>query len=173
MHKYSNSLMIGATGMLTDAAAWVAQRSSRMVLVSRSAPRSPLANHPGVVALSADWRDGDKFFRAIARADGFIDTQLAVLWIHGNGAQAKRRVLQELSALDCLIVDIRGSAALTELDHPKGAIGGGRSTARHITVTLGSVPTAAGRRWLSWEEISTGVIDAIVAGESRVVGWLT
>lgn len=161
--------MIGATGMLSGTAAWVAERSERTVLVSRNAPQSPLANRSNVVALSADWRNLDEFLQVLARADGFGDVQLAVLWMHSDGAQAKQHVLKELSNFDCLIVDVQGSSTLTEVDRPAGACDPAKR-ARLITVKLGAVKTAADRRWLTWDEISNGTIAAIEAGESRVVG---
>jgi len=170
--RFSNTLMIGATGMLHDAAAWVAERSERLVLVSRGAGQSSLAELPNVVTVSADWRRPDAFIDSIARADGFVGVQLAVLWIHGNGTEAKRRVLQHLSRLDCLVVNVQGSTALADLKAAAQRRRTPGAGARPITVTLGAVRTGSGQRWLTWDEISAGVIDAIEAEEDRIIGWL-
>lgn len=157
MPRFSNSLMIGATGMLHDAAAWAAERSERLVLVSREAGQSALAALHNVVAVSADWRRPDAFVDAISDADAFAGVQLAVLWIHGNGSEAKRRVEHALAGQDCLIVDVQGSIALADLKAAERPGRGLGAKARSITVTLGAVRTGTGQRWLTWEEISAGV----------------
>lgn len=172
MSKFSTSLMIGGTGMLSGAATWMAERSDRLVVVSRRAVQSPLAKRSNVAALSADWRHFDEFADTLARAGGFKDMQLAVLWMHRDGEQAKQRVLEELSSHDCLIVNVRGSAALAELGDTGEATRGFGARARLVTVTLGAVPTATGQRWLTWDEISDGTITAIETGKSGVVGRL-
>lgn len=41
-----------------------------------------------------------------------------------------------------------------------------------VTVRLGSVATATGRRWLTHEEISAGAVAALADGRPRVVGEL-
>ena len=164
--------MIGATGMLQDVATWAAERSTRLLLVAREAARSPLSKHPQVSALSADWRHPDVFVSKIAREGGFIGTELAVLWMHGDGAETKRQVLRKLSPIDCLTVLVQGSNQPGRLRRANGETCMTGSNARSITVTLGAIQTQAGRRWLTWPEISTGVIGAIEAEESRVVGQL-
>lgn len=170
--EYTNSLVVGATGMLQEATVWVAERSEKLVLISRNAPESHLAARSNVVALSADWTNAHAFTKTIAGAGGFTDTQLAVLWMHGNGVLAKRQVLGELTKLDCLIVHVQGSTALANLRGVVANASASGSNATSITVTLGAIGTDAGQRWLTWAEISAGVIEAIEAKESRIVGGL-
>jgi hypothetical protein len=41
-----------------------------------------------------------------------------------------------------------------------------------VTVRLGSVPTASGRRWLTNPEIGAGAVVALETGQSNIVGEL-
>ena len=73
----STTLMIGATGMLRDAAIWVAARSDRLILVSRQNLSAPLFDLHNVQSVIADWREPKAFIQALKSVDGFSGTKLA------------------------------------------------------------------------------------------------
>jgi NADPH:quinone reductase-like Zn-dependent oxidoreductase len=170
--EFDNVLMVGATGMLGEAVEQVAARAGRVVVVARGAARSSLAARDRVVPVSADWRNADDFMRAIEAANGLDGVDLAVLWMHATGAEAKRRLLARLARGQCLVVDVVGSAALRDLRRLKPQSEALGPDALRVTVVLGAIPTAGGHRWLDWPEISQAVIAAIDDRESRVVGEL-
>ncbi|WP_425101839.1 hypothetical protein [Tropicibacter sp. S64] len=167
---FTKALMIGATGMLGEATDWVSAHAGQVLLVARAAAVSPLAHRENVVPVAADWRDAEAFERAIAAADGFHGVDLAVLWMHGTGAEAKRRVLARLASQRCLVVDVLGSAVLKDLRQLEARSEVLGPAARRVTVVLGAMPTATGHRWLDWPEISRAVIASIEEGRGRVVG---
>lgn len=164
--------MIGATGMLRDAAIWVAARSNRLILVSRQNLSAPLFDLHNVQSVIADWREPKAFIQALKSVDGFSGTKLAVLWMHNDGSETKKSILGELSATECFIISVEGSAALSEVDRPKPEAEQIGENGRLVKVVLGAKETNSGKRWLTWPEISNGVIRAIKAEESQIVGTL-
>jgi hypothetical protein len=159
--------------MLSAAAEWVADRSGGIILVSRNASSSSLSRRSNVEALDLDWRDPLPFVNAIAETGMFESVELAVIWIHGSGAEAARRLLVALSDRPCLIVQVRGSQALKDIGTGQEPPFKMRGLARLITVTLGAKWEAGWKRWLTWDEISAGVVTAITARESQVIGSLS
>ncbi|QND45963.1 hypothetical protein HB780_09630 (plasmid) [Rhizobium lusitanum] len=171
--EFDASLLIGTTGMLTAAAEWVVGRSGRVILVSRNASSSTLCRYNNVEALDLDWRDPLPFVSTIVEMPRFESAQLAVIWIHGSGAEAAQRLLVALSHRPCLIVQVRGSQALQDIGTRQDPPFEMRGRARLITVTLGAKWEAGRKRWLTWDEISAGVVTAINARESQVIGTLS
>ncbi|XKM37952.1 hypothetical protein A4U53_001975 (plasmid) [Rhizobium ruizarguesonis] len=171
--EFDASLLIGATGMLTAAAEWVAERSVSVILVARNASSSPLCSRNNVKSLDLDWRDPLPFVSAIVEASMFESVQLAVIWVHGSGVEAAQGLLPALSQRPCLIVQVRGSQALHDIGTRQDPPFEMRGRARLITVTLGAKWKAGRKRWLTWDEISAGVVTAINARESQVIGSLS
>lgn len=170
---FDTSLLVGATGMLSAAAEWVATRSDKVILVSRGASSSSLSCRENVEALDLDWRDPIRFASTIRSVGMFEKVELAVLWIHGNGAEAAQWLLAELSRRPCLIVQVSGSQAIKDLERRDVLPFDIRGQARLITVTLGAKWEAGRKRWLTWEEISAGVVVAIDTRESCAIGSLS
>ncbi|GAB5387642.1 MAG: short-chain dehydrogenase [Alphaproteobacteria bacterium] len=171
-HKYRSSLIIGGTGMLGDASRWIADRSEQTVLLSRTVADSPLASHPRITALAADWTQSDKMMRSLDDCvEDWQRIDLALIWMHRTGDDALQQVMQRLSDTTALVVHVQGSQALSTLPkNPPEATPLG--TARLITVILGAVRENHASRWLTWEEISTHVISAIRQKQSLIAGTL-
>lgn len=165
--RFRRVLLVGTTGMLAEAARWLAERAEHTVLVARTAHRSPLATLPHVVPVSADWQDAAAFVHAVRAAGGLTQTTLAVLWMHQTGEAAREAILAALADAPCLVVCVHGSTAFPTLQSRAPAR---RGRSRVVRVALGAVPTATGPRWLTWPEISAGVLAAVKDGENRVVG---
>lgn len=171
---FERSLLVGTTGMLAHAARWVIDRSQKSFLVARHASAvGELVSSTAVFPLDLDYRDTSVFMRGLEQSGALAGTDLAVLWIHDSGAEAARALDEVLAGNSGLIVTVRGSQRLSKLAgapaHERRTTGG---AVRRVTVTLGSKPQGGGRRWLTWDEMSNGVIDAICAGEDRIVGDL-
>jgi len=160
--------------MLAKTAKWVIERSATSFLVARRASAArEIVSKRSVTALDLDYRDASGFLRGLGEADALSRIDLAVLWIHDAGAEAAYALIDALASQPCLIAYVRGSQRLAEL---AGASRDADSTicgaAKLVTVTLGAKKHGGRMRWLTWDEISDGVIDAISAGESRIVGNL-
>ena len=81
-------------------------------------------------------------------------------------------VIDALSDRACTIVTVHGSTDLSAMrtDMEQGPASAGQP--KRIRVFLGLKSEGAGVRWLTWEEISGGVIAAIEQGADTVVGDL-
>lgn len=172
--SFKRSLLVGTTGMLAQAARWVADRSQKTFLVARHAHGAgEILSSTAIVPLDLDYRDTSGFLGGLEQSGALEGTDLAILWFHDSGFDAAQALVDALADTSCLIVTVRGSQNLSDL---AGSAAGAPDTAggasRRVTVILGAKTEGGRRRWLTWEEISTGVIDAICAGEDRIVGDL-
>lgn len=166
--RYPHALVVGGTGMLRGAALHLARTSVVSVIARDTGNLESLVRDSGgwVRAISVDYRDTGALVAALRNSierDSTID--LAVCWIHSDAPDALRA-----------IVDTIGREAMPpKLFH---VLGSGMTPARelsgvaHRTVMLGRiVEPGGGWRWLTNDEISRGVIDAIETNrETSVVG---
>ena len=97
--RFAHALVIGGTGMLRQAASWLAERATTTTMIARDAHRLACFReaHPAgcVHTASLDYHDDDLLRSAIAEAthrSGPIDMALA--WIHGTASRAPRTVAQ-------------------------------------------------------------------------------
>jgi hypothetical protein len=158
--KAEAALIIGGTGMLQEATRWLIARSPKTVLVARRASRFE-TNNSSVNAIDADWNDptfSGKVRSAIEDTGTITD---ALLWIHDPEPV--------LTWLLPLLPHARVVVVLGSMDGRPKLI---KSAANVVTVRLGSVPTASGRRWLTNAEIGAGAIGALQTGQSNIVGKL-
>lgn len=177
MPEFQHALIVGGTGMLRQASAFVAARARRVTLVARGAVRAAAELGLGHdSALPLDWRHSDAFGSALRQrsaALGPID--LALLWLHDDGQHALEALLRDLSRAPVLVVHVLGSA---DADPGAGNAAIRSLAIRHgpisyVTVVLGSKPgVGGGRRWLTDAEISAGAIAAISTGRDVRVGDL-
>jgi hypothetical protein len=175
--EFQHALIVGGTGMLLQASAFVAARARRVTLVARGAAQAAAELGLGSdAALPLDWRHADAFGSALrqrAAALGAID--LALLWLHDDGQQALEALLRDLAQAKALVVHVLGSA---DADPGAGNAAIRSLAMRHgllsyVIVVLGSTPgVGGGRRWLTDAEISAGTIAAIRTGRDVMVGDL-
>ncbi|MEN2977383.1 hypothetical protein P7L78_26840 [Tistrella bauzanensis] len=179
--RFHTALMIGATGMLRAALDAVATRSERVLAVSRHAglslrhrPVSPGDGMAPIVPLDLDWQQPDSFMTGIEAAIEGARLDLVVIWMHGSGQEALRRLLRQLAGRpDCLVVHVLSSAAgdAAAFRAALSREAGGPVLCRYRTVKLGAIMNGLSfDRWLTHEEISRGVIRAILTAEDVVVG---
>jgi NAD(P)-dependent dehydrogenase (short-subunit alcohol dehydrogenase family) len=173
----NHALIVGGTGMLREVALQLARGGSRISVIGRD--RSKLATLEGqssglVRGISLDYRDSKPLLgelEAAMQRDGPID--LAVCWIHSDALDAPIIVAQAIASTTHppRYLHVLGSASADP----------SRADERHKqletlpgivrrTVILGFVIDAeAGSRWLTNEEISRGVIDAIESDRPETV----
>lgn len=161
------ALLIGATGMLADAARAVCARTDTAVVIARRASARPRAD--ATLPIDADWSDEPAFARALDRAARHGPFDLALVWMHPR-APALRARLAALMAPDAVFVEVLGSRA----SRP-GGIAEERLEAmrahpriRYRQVRLGFAIEAGARRWLTHEEISRAAIDALDTDETVI-----
>ncbi|MEU4741398.1 hypothetical protein AB0G02_13170 [Actinosynnema sp. NPDC023658] len=169
------ALVLGGTGMLKGCADELLAQGWRVVLPSRrperalgSAARAALrgrghvphttrAGDAGRVAVAADWaRPAELADRVRAVVDRPAD--LLVAWVHASYRAAVLRAVAPLLAPHAPVVEVHDSGAIHPVRGvPDPALEG------HPTqqVVLGFVRHGAGIRWLSHEETSIGVLEAV------------
>ncbi|CAN7342572.1 hypothetical protein LJR164_001960 [Phenylobacterium sp. LjRoot164] len=149
-------LVVGGTGMLTGLVEALAGDGGRLSLLSRSA-----SQHPG--GFDCDYHDEAAFGRALAAAierSGPID--LAVAWFHTLKIAAPRLLAEQVRGR---MFQVLGSAT-ADPAHPHrlataAAVADGLATCRLRQVVLGFRVIDGCSRWLTNDEISDGVLDAV------------
>ena len=165
LERPGHALVVGGTGMLAGLTRALAERGHRVTVLSRrgtlpvesSASNSLLQARLSPVAV--DYRVSAAFTEALARAvseRGPIE--LAVCWVHTDGPEAPALVAGALKP-GARLLQVFGTRIWPLAEVPLHVA--------YRQVLLGSV----GGRWLTHDEISTGVLEAIDADHPlRVVG---
>ncbi len=155
------ALVLGGTGMLAGAASSLLDDGWHVVLPSRRRPSVPATNgngRPNVATwVKADWTDPAELARAAETALGG-PADLLVAWVHREVRTAVLRAVAPLLAPGAPVVEVHGSASANPLGGcPEPVL------ADHPTqqVVLGYVRHAGRTRWLTHDEISAGVLDAV------------
>ena len=153
------ALVLGGTGMLAGVAAALLDDGWFVVLPSRRRPAVPATNGNGRGArwVKADWT------LPVALADVAREAlggpaELLVAWVHREVRTSVLRSVAPLLAAQAPVVEVHGSASANPVggcpepilpDHPTQQ------------VVLGYVRHAGRTRWLTHDEISDGVLDAV------------
>jgi hypothetical protein len=153
------ALVLGGTGMLAGVAAALLDDGWHVVLPSRRRPGTPATNGNGhgAVWVKADWTVPDALADAARNALGG-PADLLVAWVHREVRTGVLRSVSSLLAPGAPVVEVHGSASANPVggcpepilhDHPTQQ------------VVLGYVRHAGRTRWLTHDEISAGVVDAV------------
>ena len=155
LDRPGHALVVGGTGMLMGVVHFLARRGHSVTGVARHS--IPLG--AGATLVQLDYRDAEHLGAELARAvaeRGPIE--LAVCWIHTDAPDAPRIVAEAL-APGARLVQVFGTRVWPLADVPLHVA--------YRQVLLGSV----GGRWLTHEEISAGVLEAVAADRPlHVVG---
>ena len=149
-------LVVGGTGMLSGLVEALAGDGGRLSLLSRRA-----SQHPG--GFDCDYHDEAGFRAALEAAvlrHGPID--LAVAWFHTLKIAAPRVLAQQVRGR---MFQVLGSAT-ADPAHPHrlasaAAVADGLVDCRLRQVVLGFQVVGDGSRWLTNDEISAGVLEAV------------
>jgi hypothetical protein len=175
-----HALVVGGTGMLAGVSSWLASQGYATSVVARrqagldSLVRAARARGEIVNPLPVDYTDDARFrhgLKAAVEAHGPI--VLAVCWIHSTAPRAMWTVAEVVSSGDdaARLILVRGSA-FADPSRPDEAV---ETRMAHYpglsyeVVVLGFVLEAGGSRWLTNQEITAGVIDAIQKPAARTI----
>lgn len=147
LEQPGHALVVGGTGMLAHAARALSARGHVVTSVARHADDLD----GSVTPVAIDYRDGDELCGALVRAaDERGPIELAVCWIHTDAPEAPRIVADTL-APGSRLVQVFGTRVWPLAEVPLHVA--------YRQVLLGSV----GGRWLTHEELSAGVLEAVDA----------
>lgn len=165
--------------MLVGASIALAARSETMTSVARtrrslSALDAEMADTVRVHQLLAlDWHAPERFVRAIERhVAATKPPDLVVAWIHEDGLAIRLAEALATPERPPTFVHVVGSASedvRSDADVARAGLDAPETALRYRQVVLGAHRTAGGMRWLTNDEISTGVLEAIEQGRDRFV----
>jgi len=176
-----NVLIFGGTGMLSMASGWIAENSNLTIAFGRNENRlQQLQRKFGVQNLKVqklDYTDTkvlENTIKTITKKYSKID--LVVAWIHENTAPKAiptiRKLISEINFNQkWSLLLIKGSSSdISRIIESEKNIS---DNCKLKVVQLGFIYTGTTSRWLTHEEISDGVIQAITYEKSKtIVGTL-
>lgn len=176
---YAHTVVVGGTGMLLAASTALAARSRRLTSVARtlrSLARLDAAVRGAACAhhvLALDWNAADRFLQAIERhLEATEPPDLVLAWIHDDDLTIRLACRLAAAGRPPLFVHVVGSATSRLIDVADAArerlVASGAAVA-YRQVVLGARPSGGTMRWLTHEEISRGVVDAIDSEQERFV----
>ncbi|WEG14772.1 short-chain dehydrogenase [Pullulanibacillus sp. KACC 23026] len=160
----NHALVIGGTGMLADVSLWLVDQGYHVSVIGRSLNKMEKLlqrESEHLSPLLVDYRDSKELHQKInetIQENGPIN--LVVAWIHSNAPNALSIISEELSliGIEWKLFHIVGSkAALEQIKQPTKIYKNGH----YYQVQLGFVLEGNHSRWLTNEEIASGVKDAI------------
>ncbi|ADU31093.1 short-chain dehydrogenase [Evansella cellulosilytica] len=172
------ALVIGGTGMLSEATLWLCRQGYHVHVIARNKKKMKnliyKVHDTAIISpLYVDYRDNEnlrKVLKQLMQEGGHID--LVVSWIHADGKNAFNIVNEEVSALNqrwSLYHVLGSSSDLKKIEMMVSL----PEYCSYYQVQLGFVIENDRSRWLTHEEISKGVIDAIKGREKcSVIGSL-
>jgi len=167
LERPGHALVVGGTGMLAGLTRALAERGHAVTSLSRSG-REPVAGNAcnsldqaRISSVAVDYRDDAALVWELERArEARGPIELAVCWIHTDAPEAPRIVAEAVQP-GARLVQVFGTRRWPLAEPPLQIA--------YRQVLLGSV----GGRWLTHEEISDGVLAAVLADRPRyVVGEL-
>lgn len=175
----THALVIGGTGMLSAASLWLADRSGKVSIIARNEAkmRSLLTKanpNASITPLLIDYKDSAALkatIRACIRTNGPID--LAIAWIHSDSNNALDIISQEIEqeSPSWKLYHILGSSS--NLNQFKEAAVKSFPYCQYRQIQLGFILDKDDSRWLTNQEISEGVMDAVAYDrEVKVIGTL-
>lgn len=160
-----HALVVGGTGMLAPAVRTLAARGWSVSLIARRASAF-VRRTPELAGFDCNYNDADAFASTIDRArDGRGPIELAVGWFHTPGPSSVVAPRMGSPAAPGRFFHVLGSAAADPADPAALARAAktvaGAASCLYRQVVLGFVLDAGAARWLTHDEISAGVIQAV------------
>jgi len=168
-----HTLVVGGTGMLAGSTWWLAEQGHVVSVISRGVQQISFGHIDGRLnPFMVDYRDSKSLSQAIAEAiSSYGPIDLAVFWIHTDVPDAFQVISNEIArnAEDpWRLFHVRGSGAHLHPEAPQVP-----PNCLYRQVVLGFVAEEDTSRWLTHDEISGGVIEAIRSDRERSVGEAT
>jgi hypothetical protein len=160
--KFKTALIIGGTGMLAEASAFLSERSVQSILIARHASSfAEKRTLKRTFPVDLDYRDTDVFINTLTAQPQWNTVDVVLLWMHDNGKSSTERLLELLQEKECLVIHVLGSGSGDPRLRPDILAKHRNGSYRYCTVVLGAMEIPNGRRWLNDSEISNGVITAL------------
>ena len=172
-----HALVIGGTGMLSKVSIWLAANGYHVSVIGRNQEKmqrllstDERASH--MTPIFVDYTNNEelaKQLQLIQKLNGNID--LVVAWVHSTGENVVPCLTNCLSDTEqWKLFHVNGSSA--KLDHIKKNIDLPNNVEYH-QIQLGFKLENGNSRWLLHDEISNGVIQAIMEGEiKKIIGTI-
>jgi hypothetical protein len=162
MKRFAHALVVGGSGMLAGCCRALLDVSDKVSVMARDALRIH-AIAPAIQPVLCDYKDEAAFVPALAALD---PPDLVVAWVHGRLPDVRRALAGRVCA-NGRFVQVLGSAHGNP-SHPErlaemAQVAEGLPLAYQAAV-LGFVVENGGSRWLTNDEISSGVFAAIQSG---------
>jgi hypothetical protein len=162
MSRFAHALVLGGSGMLAGCCRALLDVSDKVSVIARD-ERRIRAIAPAIHPVLCDYKDEDTFAAALAALD---PPDLAVAWIHGRHPELRRAAAERIKP-GGRFVQVLGSAH-GDPSHPERlaemAMAAEGLPIAYQAVVLGFVVENDGSRWLTNDEISSGVFAAIQSG---------
>jgi NAD(P)-dependent dehydrogenase (short-subunit alcohol dehydrogenase family) len=173
-----HDLIIGGSGMLAGLVETLARRGRHVSVIARGRERlqSLAERHPNIHPLPLDYRDDTALDAGLAQAvrdHGAL--QRCVAWMHDDSEQRAVRIARQVGAVYCEVLgsasaDPARPAALEEWQSLFQA----PALPKLLLAVLGFVTEGGHSRWLTNDEISSGVGRALESEEPvTIVGTVT
>ncbi|OBR46981.1 hypothetical protein [Paraburkholderia tropica] len=171
--EFEHALIIGGTGMLNSASRYLSKHASHVTLVSRDgdAARQRLS-FPHANYISADWTMPAVFIDRLKPALALRPVDLILLWMHRSGREARLSLLNAVRGSNSRIIDVHGSGAADVMERiAQRRLEVSQAGCRYNAVLLGSLlGDNQSPRWLTHDEISRAVIEAVQTESDVVAG---
>jgi NAD(P)-dependent dehydrogenase (short-subunit alcohol dehydrogenase family) len=167
MTRFRHALIVGGSGMLAGLCRTLCSSADTVSVLARNEKRIR-AVADDVESIACDYNNGTALAETLSSLDA---PDLLVAWIHGRAPQA-RRALAEHVAAEGRFVQVLGSAhadpshpeRLAEMAHAAEGL-----PIDYQAVVLGFMLENGRSRWLTNEEISSGVLAAVESGAAHSV----
>ncbi|WP_416144333.1 short-chain dehydrogenase [Planococcus koreensis] len=166
-----HALVIGGTGMLSKASVWLSENGYHVSVIGRNPEKMQqlLEQNPvQLIPVLVDYTNTEELaeqIRSIQKKNGPIE--LVVAWVHSTGPHAIPCVLEMLAANQPVaFFHVNGSSSNLKDIKAK------TSVPKHVLyhqIQLGFKIENGISRWLKHDEISQGVIDAVLSGKPESV----
>ena len=148
------ALIIGGTGMLAETSRWIATQAAQTVLAARH-PEG-LAAEIGGVPWVMDWQDQCSGLSTLVSMPEF---DLVLAWLHQSGLWLAEH-LQSKVAMGGRFVHVHSSAAAKPEVFARRAVPP-RAGIHSQNIILGRQLENGHSRWLTTDEINTGILNAL------------
>ncbi|WP_078382242.1 short-chain dehydrogenase [Sutcliffiella halmapala] len=170
-----HALVIGGTGMLKNTTLWLTEQGYHVSVIARNSNKMKRlmmeCNTPNFITpILLDYKNSEELKEQLMKLQGKID--LVVAWIHSDAPDALGIVTSTLASDQekWELYHVLGSSA--NISDIKKNVQVPENCSYH-QVQLGFILQGESSRWLTNEEISSGVIAAIESGRAvSVVGVL-
>lgn len=162
-----HALVVGGTGMLSDVSLWLVNNNYYVSVIARNSSRmnkliSKASLKDKITPLLVDYTNKEELQKQVRNAiqkNGGID--IIVAWIHSVGENALTIIANEVSKSQdgWELFHILGSSSDLDSIKQKASV---PENCLYYQVQLGFVNVGTYSRWLTNQEISEGVIKAII-----------